>query len=131
MAEIHLAEANRLFKQTEPDLYHSDGSASTGGFGREDERNWFVGVDRASETHHVRLSVAKAAKSASGPLRMAGREARNPFSAACQAESRSLTLLRSLRRLAPIDQHPDVMKFRLDVIEARMTEIILQFLRGR
>ena len=60
-----------------------------------------------------------------------GREARNPFSAACQAESRSLTLLRSLRRLAPIDQHPHVMKFRLDVIEARMTEISLQFLRGR
>ena len=26
----------------------------------EDERNWFVGVDWASETHHVRLSPAGA-----------------------------------------------------------------------
>ena len=28
----------------------------------EDERNWFVGVDWASETHHVRLSDAKGRK---------------------------------------------------------------------
>jgi len=47
-------------------------------FGREGER-----VDWASEMHHVRLSDAKGRKVGERPLRMAGREARNPFSAAC------------------------------------------------
>ena len=28
----------------------------------EDERNWFVGVDWASETHHVRVSDARGRK---------------------------------------------------------------------
>ena len=35
---------------------------NTGGFEMEDENNWFVGVDWASQTHHVRLSDAKGAK---------------------------------------------------------------------
>ena len=41
---------------------HRGGSMPTGDFGMEDERNWFVGVDWASETHHVRLWDAKGRK---------------------------------------------------------------------
>ena len=33
-----------------------------GGCMMEDERNWFVGVDWASETHHVRVSDARGRK---------------------------------------------------------------------
>jgi hypothetical protein len=38
----------------------------------EDERNWFVGVDWASKTHHVRVSDAKGRK-VGEPLRMAAK----------------------------------------------------------
>src|SRR5271157_197080 len=41
---------------------HRGGSVPTGDFGMEDERNWFVGVDWASKTHHVRVSDAKGRK---------------------------------------------------------------------
>ena len=33
-----------------------------GGCTMEDERNWFVGVDWASETHHVHVSDARGRK---------------------------------------------------------------------
>src|SRR3954469_8104546 len=41
---------------------HRGGSDSMGVCTMEDERNWFVGVDWASETHHVRVSDARGRK---------------------------------------------------------------------
>jgi hypothetical protein len=41
---------------------HRGGSDNMGVCTMEDERNWFVGVDWASETHHVRVSDARGRK---------------------------------------------------------------------